>query len=142
MFKCNGKISTFIKFPKSSGFAITNTCCKCRWWCIYLEISILINQRIKLDTLAFFKRDFTVKPSVSKFPVARNRALVSRRGEVATAIRCCRFLESVSISHKWHILSVYCLLTTTIRNFYCQVTLLSFFFSIQKKRHLLFLYNR
>ena len=136
MFKSNWEISTFIKFSKSSGFAVSNACCKCSWWSIYLKKnSILINRRFQLNTLAFFKSDLTVKPSVSKLPVARNRALVSRRGEVAMDIRCCRLVESVSISHKWHILSVYCLLTTTIRNFYCQETLLSSFDS--QTRHLL-----
>ncbi len=90
------------------------------------ENKFLFNNEKNNDTLAFFKRDFTVKPSVSKCPAGRNRAFVSRRGDVARAIICCQLLESVSISHKWHIPSLYCLLTTTIKNIYCQGTILLF----------------
>jgi hypothetical protein len=46
-------------------------------------------KRVRMDTLAFFRRDFTVKPSVTKGPAWRNRAFVSRRGDVAVAIICC-----------------------------------------------------
>ncbi len=123
MFKCYWKISTFIKFTKSRWFAITNTCCFCWWWCIYLTWYWFFFKeyqfwKVRINTLAFFKRDFTVKPSVTKGPVCLNRALVSRRGDAAVAIICCWVLESVSILHKWHTLSffsLYCLLTTTIK---------------------------
>ncbi len=112
MFKCNWKVTTFIKFTKCRRFAVTNTCCFCWWWFINLEwffkkISIT---KVRINTLAFFKRDFTVKPSVTKGPVCRNRAFVSRRGDVAVAIICCWVLESVSILHKWHTLSFFSLL--------------------------------
>jgi hypothetical protein len=71
---------------------------------------------MKINTLAFFRRDFTVKPSVSKCPAGRIRAFVSRVCDVIAAIVDCRLLESVSISNYSGIffLSLYCLLTTTI----------------------------
>lgn len=62
-----------------------------------------------INTLAFLRRDFTVKPSVSKGPCWRSR-FGSRRGDVAVAIICCRVLESVSILHKWLIRSFFSLL--------------------------------
>ena len=126
VFKCNRKITAFVKFSKSSWFTLTYTCRKCWWWSIDLNhwnfiYSVQNEERI---TLAFFNSDLTVKPSVSKEPVERNRAFVSRRGEVATAITCCQLLESVSISHKWQRLSPYCFLTTTITKSNRQETIL------------------
>ena len=92
MFKGNWKITAFIKFTKSSWFAITDACCLSRWWSINLENVhkyLLISRKNKVNTLAFFKRDFTVKPSVSKCPVGRNREFV----EVTTDMIYCRLFE-------------------------------------------------
>jgi hypothetical protein len=105
-------------------------------------------EELNKNTLAFLRRDFTVKPSVSKGPVCLNRALISRRGDVAVAIICCRVLESVSILHKCFTLSfsfLYCLLTTTIKKILIAKKpssfINSFFFLSFTKRHLfIFIY--